>query len=302
MISLKGKQFVPLQWVVPDYIPEGVTLLAGKPKIGKSWLVLGIALGVARGTEALDKPIKQREVLYCALEDNERRMQARTATIMGPCQDWPANMHVTYELRPIDAGGLEDLEWWVHTHPATGLIMIDTLAKVRGIKRRDEEPYQYDYRVIGMVQEFARQHRIAIVIVHHVRKSAAEDVLDTVSGTTGIAGAADTVIVLGQTEKGARLYLRGRDCEEQDKLVDLDPDTGIWEVLSDYDETDEEVIGARKQIVTLLRSTARPMTPKEIGARLGITPLNTRQHLSRMRRAGLIRRTDYGLYEPAATA
>ena len=88
------------------------------------------------------------------------------------------------------------------------------------MKQPREEQYQYDYRLLGALQELATRYSIAIVVVHHVRKTDAEDVLDTISGTTGIAGAADTVMVLGKTDRGVRMYLRGRDAEEQDKLLE----------------------------------------------------------------------------------
>lgn len=301
MGDLKGRLFAPINWIVPNLIPEGLTILAGKPKIGKSWLVLGLALASSRGTEALGQFMEKREVLYVGLEDNQRRMQARAAQLLGPAvKTWPENMTVTHDLAPIDAGGLDSLEQWMVEHPDTGLIVIDTLGKVRGMKRRDEEPYQYDYRVLGSLQEFATCHRIAVIVVHHVRKSVAEDVLDQVSGTTGIAGAADTVIVLGETERGSRLYSRGRDVEGVDWLVEMDRETGLWSMLGDFEEGSDAVVGLRKRIVDLLKSMQRPLPPKEIADRLGETPCSIRKRLFSMCRATppLVRRTEYGQYEP----
>jgi hypothetical protein len=80
---LEHEVIEPLRWIVPDYIPEGLTVLAGKPKIGKSWFMLGIALAVARGKEALGKFVEMGAVLYCGLEDGRRRMQSRVRTILG---------------------------------------------------------------------------------------------------------------------------------------------------------------------------------------------------------------------------
>ena len=142
----------------------------------------------------------------------ERRMQSRVAKILGPAiKGWPANFTFRFRLDALDAGGLDYIEEWLIAHHDRRLVVIDTLGKVRGMKNSQEEQYQYDYRMIGALRELATRYRVAIAVVHHVRKSDAEDVLGTVSGTTGIAGAADSVMVLGRTDKSVRLYARGRD-------------------------------------------------------------------------------------------
>jgi hypothetical protein len=133
----------------------------------------------------------------------------------------------------------------------------------------------------------ATKYRVAIVVVHHVRKTDAQDVLDTVSGTTGIAGAADNVMVLGRTDRGARLYLRGRDAEEQDKLVEFDPDTGIWGVTGDYDEEDpsSDLQGLRRRVFEVLDGSPVPLKPSQIADRITENPGKVRQILHRMTRS-----------------
>jgi hypothetical protein len=284
LAELEAKHFEPIKWIVQDYIPEGLTVFAGRPKIGKSWLMLNVALGVARGTEALGKFVQKGDVLYCGLEDGERRMRSRVEKILGPAiKDWPANFTFRHRLDPIDAGGLDTIEQWLIAHPKRRLVVIDVLGRVRGMKNAREEQYQYDYRLIAALQELATRYSVAIVVVHHVRKTDAEDVLDTVSGTTGIAGAADTVIVLGKTEHGVRFYLRGRDAEEQDKLIEFDPETAIWSVTGDYDEAAPgSMQGLRKQIFDLLDSSPVALTPAQIADRLGAPRPSVRQTLRRM--------------------
>lgn len=283
LADLQHLVFPPMKWAVPEYFPEGLTVFAGRPKIGKSWMILNVALAKARGTEALGQFVDKGDVLYIALEDGPRRMQTRVNKILGPGKAWPDNLTVLHKLDPLDAGGLDTIERWIMSHPAASLVAIDTFGKVRGSKRQNEEQYTYDYRVVGSVQELATAHNVAIILVHHVRKSDAEDVLDTVSGTTGIAGAADTVVVLGRTDKGIRMAVRGRDVEEQDKLVEMDPDTGIWSVEGDWGVDDgPQGLGAR--IVTLLVNLGVPLTPKEIAERLDAEPSSTRVALLRMAR------------------
>jgi hypothetical protein len=289
LADLETEVIEPLRWIVPDYIPEGLTVLAGKPKIGKSWLMLGVALGVARGTEALGKFVQQGDVLYCGLEDGKRRMQTRVRIILGPhVKGWPRNFSFRRSLAPIDQGGLDTLEQWCITHPNRRLIVIDVLGKVRGHKTRDEDPYQFDYRVVSALQQLAERYRIAIVLVHHVRKASAEDVLDEISGTTGIAGAADLALVLGRTKLGCRLAGRGRDTDDIDKLVELDPDTGIWSVVGEYDEAapDSEMGSLRRLIGELLTDSPLPLTSPAIATRLDRSRSVVRKILSRMWKDG----------------
>jgi hypothetical protein len=283
--DLKNAVFEPLRWIVPDYIPEGLTVLGGRPKIGKSWFILGVGLGVARGSEALGRFVQRGDVLYCGLEDGKRRMRSRVEKMLGPAiKEWPANFTFRYRLDPLDAGGLDTIETWLIEHPNRRLVVIDTLGRVRGMKQPREEQYQYDYRLLGALQDLATRYSVAIVVVHHVRKTDAEDVLDTISGTTGIAGAADTVMVLGRTDRGVRMYLRGRDAEEQDKLLEFDPETALWEVTGDFDETNPGggLLGLRKRVAELLDGSPVALTPVQIAERLNEPNQKVRLTLYRM--------------------
>jgi hypothetical protein len=291
--GLHGKDIIPMKWILPNYIPEGLTVLAGKPKIGKSWLILAIGLAVARKTEVLGQCVENGgDVLYGAFEDGERRMKARVEQILGPNQAWPDNFHVIHQLDPLDAGGLDDIERWLIDHPNARLVVLDTFGRIRGSRPTKEDPYQHDTRIVGALQTLANNYAIAVVLVHHVRKGDAEDILDTISGTTGIAGAADTPAVLSQTKDGGRrLYLRGRDAEEQDKLVDFDPDTGTWTVIGDHYANEEQaavVAGLRRKILDLLTASPVPMTPADIAIRLAAKPNTVRQACRRMATDGQI--------------
>ena len=153
--------FDPIKWIVPDYLPEGLTVFARSPKIGKSWWILGVALAVARGTETMGKFVERGDVFYCGLEDGKRRMKSRVSKILGlAIKDWPANFTFRERLNPLDAGGLETIEAWLIAHPNRRLVVIDTLGKVRGMKNMREEQYQYDYRLVGALQELATKYSI----------------------------------------------------------------------------------------------------------------------------------------------
>jgi hypothetical protein len=288
LAALQHEEIEPLRWTVPEYLPEGLTVFAGRPKIGKSWLMLNVALAVARGMEALGQLVEQGDVLYCGLEDGKRRMKSRVEKILGAAtQHWPENFSFRRRLAALDQGGLDVIEQWLIDHLRRRLVVIDTLGRVRGIKRPGEEPYQYDYRILAGLHELAIRYRVAIVVVHHVRKSDAEDVLDTISGTTGIAGACDLALVLGRTKHGIRLSGRGRDTEEIDKVVEFDPDTGLWAVTGEYDEAvpDSPTAATRRAIYDLLQGSPMPLTPIKIAERLGQQRNVVRVVLGRMLKA-----------------
>jgi hypothetical protein len=196
--DLQTKTFAPVRIILPQLIPEGVTIVAGKPKIGKSWLSLDVCLAVAGDRFVLGemKPV-QGDVLYLALEDNERRLKKRVDKILqGVTAPEPLDIHT--EWKRVDQGGLEDIEAWCKEHPKRRrLISIDTLAKIRPIVGRSEQAYAADYKAIEGLQKLAGEYRVAIVLNHHLRKRSSEDdAFDDVSGTLGLTGAADTIIVM----------------------------------------------------------------------------------------------------------
>ncbi len=105
--ALRRKEFAPIRYVVPGYIAEGCTLLAGRPKLGKSWLVLEMGLAVAMGEACLGGIVcEQGDVLYLALEDSQRRLQKRIDKVLGPLNEWPARFHFATECPRSNEGGL----------------------------------------------------------------------------------------------------------------------------------------------------------------------------------------------------
>src|SRR5258705_4827436 len=81
--SLVTETFEPINWAVEGMLPEGCILFAGRPKLGKSWFVLQLALAVASGENAFgDFPVNRGDVLYLALEDTRRRLQSRAKQLL----------------------------------------------------------------------------------------------------------------------------------------------------------------------------------------------------------------------------
>jgi hypothetical protein len=235
--------------VVPGLFVEGLTLLAGKPKVGKSWLMLHTGLMVAQAGLALGTlACAAGEVLYCALEDTPRRLQRRTAKLdVG----WPARMSVLTTMPRLAAGGLQVIKNWIASVADPRLVMIDTLELVRD-RKANENGYAADYSAVLELRELANRHHLAIVLVHHLRKAEAEDPFDTVSGTLGLTGAPDAILVLTGQAGLYTLRGRGRDLEEFAKPISFDRVTCLWQ-LNPAGPTAKASDWDNRKTLTLLR-------------------------------------------------
>jgi hypothetical protein len=307
--ELAAKVFPTITYTVPGYITQGVTLLAGKPKAGKSWLVLNIAEAVASGGMVLGEKVEQGDVLYLALEDSQRRLKRRLDQIL-PHSEKPARLHLATEWSRLDKGGTEALEQWCDSVAKPRLIIIDVLAKVRPQRGPNESFYDWDYRAITPLKKLADQRGIAIVVVHHLNKLQVDDPFDAVSGTTGLTAAPDSTLILVRGPQGTALYGRGRDIEEIETALSFDPVHGVWNALgnaTDVRRTDE-----RKVILRVIAEAARLpsegnregnrpgedrlLSPREIADETGMKLQNVKVLLGKMVKAGEIKKIGYGKY------
>jgi RecA-family ATPase len=225
---LSERVFDPLAYAVPDILPAGFTVLAGPPKAGKSYLVLDWLLAVAAGGRAIGQIAvgPPRQVFYLALEDSDRRMQHRCMQILdhGAIPEYFA-----YETHLDPGAAVPLIEAFMSQYPATALIVIDTLGRVMPPMKTGETTYQRDYRVGARLQAITMAYPgLCIVANHHTRKGASPDFVENVSGTNGLPGAADTIIVLSRDRNTAEgtLNITGRDVEEAEYA--LTSDHGRW--------------------------------------------------------------------------
>jgi hypothetical protein len=191
--ELLGKTIDPIRFIVEGLIPEGLTLLVGKPKLGKSWLAILFALLAAAGNPVFGFRTRCHEALYIALEDGERRLQGRLQYLGAGKLPRLERFHYRTGWPTLDRGGLEELEQWMSSHPETRLIVIDTWAKIRG-HLPGKDRYSEEYALLGALQTFALKHGIALVLVHHLRKEGADDWIEQTSGSQAMTGAADTIL------------------------------------------------------------------------------------------------------------
>ena len=290
--TLQSTAYEPVSFVVDDLLPQGLHLLAGAPKIGKSWLALWLCLCAAQGKPLWTFATRPCEVLYLCLEDSFQRIQSRLfdltedapptlhfavmsqrlhnglveqieqflkehpqtrlividtlqriqSRLFDLTEDAPPTLHFAVMSQQLHNGLVEQIEQFLKEHPQTRLIVIDTLQRIR-TAGNDANPYASDYRDIGVLKALADKHRIAILLVHHLRKMNDDDPMNMISGTTGLSGATDSNFVLRKSkrrENTATLYCTGRDIPYRELALEFDGEDHAWKLLSDDCEQTEQ--------------------------------------------------------------
>lgn len=216
--------------LIDGLLYPGTYLLAGSPKVGKSFLVAQLAYHVSTGTSLWGYPVRQGCVLYLALEDDFQRLQGRMSRMFGV--EGTDNLHFAVASAQIETGLVEQMGNFLREHPNTLLVIIDTLQKVRETAG-DACSYAGDYEAIGHLKEFARCRGICLLLVHHTRKQPADDAFDTISGTTGLLGCADGALLLRKvkrTDPAATLDVVGRDQPDQRLHLLRDEEHLTWQL------------------------------------------------------------------------
>jgi hypothetical protein len=260
--ELATKTFNPLMWVVQDILPEGCYLLSARPKVGKSWLSLQVSLAVALGEPTLGKQVTKGKAIYLALEDNERRLKDRLQQLRP--NGYNTNDLLLYtQWAQFDQGGIEELVELIKREEPK-LVVIDTLAKVRGVSRNNHV-YENDYKTLAPLTALASTYRMCILIVTHNRKGKSEnDALEQVSGSMGLTGAVDGALVIDgiRTDKQYKLSLIGRDIPNDDELAIERKPNGEWQILGNALQV--FVSEERKAILDLLYVHPNGLKPKDI--------------------------------------
>lgn len=265
--ELAAADFPEPSWLVPGLLPEGgLVLLAGKPKVGKSWLALDIACGLSCGGSVCGVPVTRRvKTLYLALEDTPRRLQARMSQARFAVSS-EALFATTYPR--LDQGGLEMLRETVEKE-SVSVVLLDTLAKIRGKRdgRKVVSLYDDDYASLEGLKALADDLGITVVVIHHLRKAGSLDPVEEVSGTTGLTGAVDTVMVLkrGRSETDGTLFITGRDVEEKELALSFSG--GRWLVIGDAEEY--ALTKERRELLQAIQELGGAARPKEISDLLG---------------------------------
>lgn len=305
---LDSQVFPPLAWAVPDIIPEGFGLLVGPPKLGKSWMALGIGLAVAAGGRALGRiPVGEaRPVLYLALEDGPRRLQDRCRKLLvnSPI---PKNLDFITKASPADV--LDTIEAWLEFHDGKNpLVLLDTLGKVMPPSVPGESAYARDYRVGGRLKDLVdRRPGATLLVVHHTRKQGSEDWMDSTSGTNGLNGAADFTVAItrARNEQEGLLKVTGRDVPEGEYAITST--SGTWVLQGDLEQAAAVArtvrttagLGDRAaDVVNLVNDHPEGIKAAEVARALGMDSKDADTYLRRALNAERIDKKARGVYIP----
>ena len=227
--------FKPHPQVIERFLYSGLYILAGAPKIGKSFLTLQLAQHIATGTPIWGLKVTESSVLYMSLEDTLDRLQRRYYQMFGETSDGSPNLYFCTRASLLNNGLLEEMENSLKEHPDIKVIIIDTLQTIR--EYSTQISYSNDYEVITQLKRFADEHNLCLLVVHHTRKLEADDAFETISGTNGLLGAADGAFVLKKpkrSETRAVLNVVGRDIADLQIKLEFDRGKLIW-VLTEFE-------------------------------------------------------------------
>ncbi|NUU30844.1 AAA family ATPase [Arthrobacter sp. C9C5] len=303
--------FPQLVYVVDGIIPEGLTLLVAAPKIGKSWLVLGIAIAISTGQRVLGcVTTKAAPVLYLALEDGPRRLQSRLVTL--GVTSLSGNLTFMTDVPRGDM--VATIREFMELHPGKNpVVILDTLGKAMPSATGGETQYDRDYRVMGALKKLADDNPgSSVIIVHHTRKMDGADFLDAVSGTQGIAGAADTILLLKRSrhETQAQLQVTSRDAAEGEYILEQ-AGTGKWILAGgSRAEAAKAAMDARTtdgvndrmaEVIAQVNKYPEGTKAKDVATLLHLDDSQTRVYLRRAVDAGRISNPSRGLYAPVTS-
>lgn len=309
---LDQQHFAPLTYAVDGLLPEGMTLLAGPPKAGKSWLLLDIALAVAQGGYALEAiRVEQRPVLLLALEDGDRRLQDRCRTLLGRDRI-PAALNYLTKVSPGIV--LATITAWMEQHATEApLCIVDTLGKTMPPGVPGESAYARDYRIGGALKGVADAFPGSSLIVnHHIRKLGSDDFVDSVSGTHGLAGAADTIVILSRArhESAGILKVTGRDVREGEYALGFS-NGGQWGLDGpDLDSASAKAVELRSKdgvgddmgrVIDIVTKAGKPVGPNYVATALQIDDKTAGVYLGRAVKANRLSKHGRGQYAPVVS-
>ena len=265
----------PMRYIISELLPVGLHLLAGSPKIGKSWLALWLCNQIATGENVWQFETAGCPTLYLSLEDTMDRLHLRLSTIT------ESGSEDSWFVTSVETGSLvEQLEAFIQAHPEVGLIVIDTLAHVRD---GNASTYLGDYEEMQKFKGLAEKHRLALILVHHLRKASDSDPVNMVSGSTGLIGAVDGIYILEKDTRAdnqAKLHVTGRDIPDMQLKLEFDREDNLWKFTGFESGAalpmDEKLLAAIEQILDSDRFTGTASelisTMQEIDISIEIQP------------------------------
>lgn len=299
--EILNTEYKPIRWAVPNLIPEGLTVFAGNPKVGKSWCALDLAVTIGIGGYAFGNiEVEKGSTLYLAYEDTQPRVKSRLLAMGITNEDLEdSNITISTQFPKQEEGGLEYIALYLDEHPDTRLVIIDTLEKFRK-PTPNRNIYKEEYQTLSEIKAIADKYNVAIMVIHHFNKGMASDWLNKVSGTNAIAGAADTIIALqrdrvsdGLTEgMSAVLHITSRMCEERDLALKFE--NFRWNITGKVEKKRSE---DEQLIVDFIKEKGTEgATPKEVAYNIGGKYETVKTRMRRLEKEGTLSQPRYGYY------
>lgn len=240
LIDAETLYYTPLEhpkMLIDGVLSDGLAIMAGDSKIGKSWMVLWLCLQISKGEPVWGFPTRKTDVVYLALEDREWRVQQRMQELT---EAPPENLHFGFSCGQLGSELESQIEAVLQDYPSTGLIFIDTLQMIRDNVSGKVNAYAQDYRDLSSLKKIADNHRVCIFLVHHTRKECDGcNIFNDMTGSTGIIGVADTALILRKEDRfgdNATLCITGRDVEERKLKMQM---RGVrWEITEELNIDD----------------------------------------------------------------
>jgi len=300
--TLETKSIPLTNWAIDGIIPEGLSILAGAPKSGKSLLALSMALAIASGTEIIGKKNQSiKNVLFLPYEDSERRLQERIKKISLGLSIEKNERVFFIEEGQIPRLDKNNLNWLkeLKDENKIDVIIIDTLgSSIKGIKNKNISTYLDEYDLLNYFQRFAIDNKISLIFLHHTRKMKADNIFDEISGTRAISGAADANLILQRNKYFGSLHIQGRDIEDVQYDLELDKETLTWTCK----ETSNPVSLSpeQKSILDVFNQDyEKELKPSQIAELLGKENQNIRPSFKKLISLGLLHQDSYGKYKLA---
>ena len=292
--ELRVKEFLPLRWAVEELIPEGLTILAGDPKAGKSLMAVDICSAITSGGAAFGKrACKKGGAIYISLEDPERRVKDRIAR---QCDEWPESFRLV--TGGISAPILPSLEEMVAIYPDTRCIIIDTLQYIVPPKPVNISEYSHYYSVLGPLHDFALAEHVAIICITHKRKDSiisGDNPFASILGSAAISGTADAMLMLAKNHAKGKtidpaipdgfLHVIGREVESDCLQLEFDGERMVWTVISDIAG---HVVGNANWLLISKALQQSPLTARAISERASLNYSTVRSCLARMAKQNLV--------------
>ena len=295
--TLVATEYPPPRFAIPNLVPDGLTIMAGPPKIGKSFLALDMGVASAMGGRVASDFIvpDPRSVLYLALEDYPARLQTRINMITTSDSQFPSLLNVIpsggFDYK-LDTQGISLLDHIASQHKAE-FVIIDTLQEVKPQSKKGGTAYDIDGEVLGNIQKWATQKRIAVLMVTHLRKAIDPDnPFNDIQGSVGVQAKADCLILLREFEGVYTLFVKGRDFESKDYTLEFKD--GLWHTQNDavgYSQTT-----AQREILECLASAPEGLKAREIADTIGKDYNTVKPVLTRLKFRNLVCQPTHGLW------